>query len=140
MAKMIIEKSEDKYTLSFDKVTNNEIGELIGFAQLQAGLRFTQLGMDAEDVKSALLEICMAACEAIDDQAAKRRMAEQEKMKKDYAEAKKKKQKRQLDAGKIMALHNAGWSNADIAKEMETLEGQIDYIIRKEKKDEKDGV
>ena len=61
-------------------------------------------------------------------------------MKKDYAEAKKKKQKRQLDAGKIMALHNAGWSNADIAKEMETLEGQIDYIIRKEKKDEKDGV
>lgn len=131
MSKMIIEKSDDRYTLSFESVTSNEIGELVGYAQVQAGLRFVQLGMDPEEVKSALIDLSMAACEALDDLVAKERMKRNEK---EAAEnAKKKKQKHQLDTGKIMALHNAGWSNADIAKEMETLEGQIDYIIRKEK-------
>ncbi|MCM1258443.1 MAG: helix-turn-helix domain-containing protein [Roseburia sp.] len=35
-----------------------------------------------------------------------------------------------LDAGKVMALHNAGWSNEEIAAEMKVTERQIYQCIR----------
>ncbi len=35
-----------------------------------------------------------------------------------------------LDAGKVMALHNAGWSNEEIAAEMKATERQIYQCIR----------
>ena len=40
------------------------------------------------------------------------------------------KRRRRLDTGKVMALHRAGWSNAEIADEMRATERQIYQCLR----------
>lgn len=40
------------------------------------------------------------------------------------------KKRRKLDAGKVMALHRAGWSNESIAQEMRATERQVYQCLR----------
>ena len=124
--KLFIEKAKDKYLLKIKHATNQELGEMIGFLQIQIGLFLWKKGMDMENVKSALLDVYYAACEELDNQRV-RILKERGELPENKA-----KDRNKLDVREIMRLHREGWSNEDIAVKMKTLAGQIDYIIRKE--------
>ena len=124
--KLFIEKTKDKYLLKIKHATNQELGEMIGFLQIQIGLFLWKKGMDMENVKSALLDVYYAACEELDNQRV-RILKERGELPENKA-----KDRNKLDVSEIMRLHREGWSNEDIAVKMKTLAGQIDYIIRKE--------
>lgn len=47
--------------------------------------------------------------------------------------------RRPVDTGKIMALHNAGWSNVKIAEELGMNEKTVWYYVSKARKEEQDG-
>lgn len=49
------------------------------------------------------------------------------------------KKRKLLDRGKIMALHNAGWSNKAIAEEVHSTVSTIATIISKIKRGEENG-
>ncbi len=127
--KLFIEKEKDRYSLKFKNVTNQELGEMIGFLQIEVGLFLWKKGMDMESVKSALLDVYYAACEELDNQRV-RILKERGELPENKA-----KDRTKLDVREIMRLHREGWSNQDIAARLKTLAGQIDYIIKKESED-----
>ena len=124
--KLFIEKNNDQFLLKIKHSDNREIGEMLGFLMVQIGLWLWKKGMDVENVKSALLDIYYAACEEIDNQRV-RILKERGEIPQPSPVPKE-----QIDTKEIVRLHREGWSNKDIALRMKTLEGHIDYIIKKE--------
>lgn len=135
MASILIEKDAKHFTARFKETDSTDMCRMLAYLQMQVGLTLWQNGMEIEDVKSAMREVWDAGIEELDTQRRKLMREDVEAVEamlpgtgKKYREE----HKNRLDIRMIMGLHSAGWTNREIASEMETLEGRIDYIIKKE--------
>lgn len=134
MASILIEKDAKRFKATITETDNVDMCRMLAYLQMQVGLTLWQNGMEIEDVKSTMREVWDAGIEELDTQRRKlmREDVEAVEAMLPGTEKYREEHKNRLDIRMIMGLHSAGWTNREIASEMKTLEGHIDYIIKRE--------
>lgn len=99
-------------------------------------IRITEIEADAAELRASrtlsdsLLGILQSAISPVEEPKAEEAPEEEAEL---PEPAKPLSVEKQIDKGKVRALHNAGWTNAKIAEEMRCSAQRIHQILKEEK-------